>query len=225
MGLWPTQGDEKRLLFSNDCRWRHRPPLCHLDRSAAQWRDLRFAVPSWKCFSTEESWAFGPPKVMKNGSCSATTVDGSTALPFVISTEAQRSGEICGSAVPSWKCFFDRGVMGLWPTQGDEKRLLFSNYSRWSTALPFVISTEAQRSGEICGPFLGMVFDRGIMGLWPTQGDEKRLLFSNNCRWKHRPPLCHLDRSAAQWRDLRFSGPFLEMCFRPRSHGPLAHPR
>jgi hypothetical protein len=25
------------------------------------------------------------------------------------------------------------------------------------------------------------------------------------------PTLCHLDRSAAQWRDLRFSGPFLEM--------------
>jgi hypothetical protein len=28
------------------------------------------------------------PLVMKNGSCSATTVDGGTALPFVISTEA-----------------------------------------------------------------------------------------------------------------------------------------
>ena len=36
----------------------------------------------------------GPPKVMKNGSYSATTLPGSTALPFVISTEAQRSGEI-----------------------------------------------------------------------------------------------------------------------------------
>ena len=44
------------------------------------------------------------------------------------------------------------GVMGLWPTQGDEKRLLFSNdSSHGSTGLPFVISTEAQRSGEICG--------------------------------------------------------------------------
>jgi hypothetical protein len=31
---------------------------------------------------------------MKNGSCSATIVPGSAALPFVISTEAQRSGEI-----------------------------------------------------------------------------------------------------------------------------------
>ena len=38
-----------------------------------------------------ESWACGPPKVMKNGSCSATTVPGSTALPFVISTEVERS--------------------------------------------------------------------------------------------------------------------------------------
>jgi hypothetical protein len=32
--------------------------------------------------------------------------------------------------------------------------------------------------------------------------------------------LCHLDRSAAQWRDLRFSGPFLEMFFdRPKRNG------
>jgi hypothetical protein len=30
--------------------------------------------------------AFGPPKVMKNTSYSATTLPGSTALPFVIST-------------------------------------------------------------------------------------------------------------------------------------------
>jgi hypothetical protein len=36
----------------------------------------------------------GPPKVMKNGSYSATTLPGSTDLPFVISTGAQRSGEI-----------------------------------------------------------------------------------------------------------------------------------
>jgi hypothetical protein len=34
---------------------------------------------------------------MKDGSCSATTVPGSAALPFVISTGAQRSGEICGA--------------------------------------------------------------------------------------------------------------------------------
>jgi hypothetical protein len=34
------------------------------------------------------------PKVMKNGSCSATTLSGSASLPFVVSTGAQRSGEI-----------------------------------------------------------------------------------------------------------------------------------
>ena len=61
-----------------------------LDRKSggAQWRDLCVDALSWECFSTEESWAFGPPKVMKNGSYSATTLPGSTALPFVISTEA-----------------------------------------------------------------------------------------------------------------------------------------
>jgi hypothetical protein len=39
--------------------------------------------------------------------------------------------------------------MGLRPTQGDEKRLLFSNYSLGKRPLsPLVIPTGAQRSGE-----------------------------------------------------------------------------
>src|ERR1700721_2889929 len=42
----------------------------------------------------------------ENDSCSATALPESTALPFVISTEAKRSGEICGKAVLSRKCFF-----------------------------------------------------------------------------------------------------------------------
>jgi hypothetical protein len=59
--------------------------------------------------------------------------------------------------------------------------------------------------------------------LRPTQGDEKRLLFSYYCPWKHDPPPCHRDRSEAQWRDLRFSGPFLEMFFdRTNACRPLA---
>src|ERR1700733_12969699 len=62
-------------------------------------------------------WA-GEVKAMKNGSCSATTVAGSAALPFVISTGSQRSGEICGVRGPS---------LGR-RSQGDEKRVLFSNY-------------------------------------------------------------------------------------------------
>jgi hypothetical protein len=51
------------------------------------------------------------------------------------------------------------------------------------------------------------------MGPGPTQGYENRLLSSNYSSWKHRPSLCHPDRSAAQWRDLRFGGSFLEMFF------------
>ena len=47
------------------------------------------------------------------------------------------------------------------------------------------------------------------MGLWPTQGDEKRFLFSGSASL----PPCHPDRSAAQWRDLRFGGSPLEMFF------------
>ena len=160
-------------------------------------------------------WA-GEVKAMKNGSCSATTVAGSAALPFVISTEAQRSGEICGSAVPSWECFSTEESWAHWPTKDDEKRLLFSNYSPWKHRPPLCHldrSAAQWRDLRFSGPFLEMFFDRGIMGLWPTQGDEKRLLFSNYSPWKRRPTLCHLDRSAAQWRDLRFSGPFLEMFF------------
>jgi hypothetical protein len=41
--------------------------------------------------------------------------------------------------------------MGLRPTQGDEKRLLSEAALHGNAALPFVISTEAKRSGEICG--------------------------------------------------------------------------
>src|ERR1700728_2992774 len=120
---------------------------------------------------------------MKNGSCSATTVAGSAALPFVISTGApkERSGEICGFSGP----FLEK------LTQRDEKRVLVSNYCRGSAALPFVISTGApkERSGEICG-FSGSFLEK------LTQRDEKRVLFSNYCRWERRPPLCHLDRSS-----------------------------
>jgi hypothetical protein len=68
---------------------------------------------------------------------------------------------------------------------------------RATTALPFVISTEAQRSGEICGP----------RSLCSTPGHDD-------------PPRCHLDRSAAKWRDLRSSFPLL--CSGPRRPSPLS---
>src|SRR5580658_5001928 len=51
----------------------------------------------------------------ENDSCSATALPESTGLPFVISTEAKRSGEICGKAVLSRKCFFNRGFWAFCP--------------------------------------------------------------------------------------------------------------
>jgi hypothetical protein len=48
------------------------------------------------------SGGLGADKVMNNGLCSATTVPGSAALAFVISTGAQRSGEICGFSPQPW---------------------------------------------------------------------------------------------------------------------------
>src|ERR1700721_1842743 len=109
---------------------------------------------------------------MKNGGCSATTVAGSAALPFVISTGAQRSGEICG----------------------------------------------------VSGPFLEMFFDRRSNGPLSAQGDEKRFS-SNYCCWKRRPPLCHLDRSAAEWRDLRCQRSFPGNVFRPEKSWAKGPPK
>ena len=42
---------------------------------------------------------------MKNASVRQPLLYRTVALPFVIPTEAKRSGGICSSADPSWKCF------------------------------------------------------------------------------------------------------------------------
>jgi hypothetical protein len=97
MGLRPTQGDEKRVLYQQ---------LLLLE-----------APPCPLSSRPEKSWAFGPPKVMKNTFCSATTLNGSAALPFVISTGApkERSGEICGVSGPFLGMFFDRAPKACGP--------------------------------------------------------------------------------------------------------------
>jgi len=52
----------------------------------------------------EESWACGPPKVIKNTSSGIHSLW--NRYPFlVIPTGAKRSGGTCGSADPSWRCF------------------------------------------------------------------------------------------------------------------------
>ena len=48
-----------------------------------------------------------------NRSYSAATLPGSTALPFVIWTEAQRSGEICGFSGPFLEMFFLQSKGGV----------------------------------------------------------------------------------------------------------------
>src|ERR1700684_617498 len=68
---------------------------------------------------------------------------------------------------------------------------------RATTTLPFVISTGAKRSGEICGS--------SSQTSAPCHND---------------PPLCHLDRSEAQWRDLRYF--FLNLCTVPQRPSPLS---
>jgi hypothetical protein len=53
-----------------------------------------------------------------------------------------------GHPLKVWRVqrIFDRGIMGLRPTQGDEKPLLFSNYSLWKRHPPLVIPSEAEGS-------------------------------------------------------------------------------
>jgi hypothetical protein len=71
-----------------------------LDRKSggAQWRvcpersrmgTCGSAALSWRWYFDRGIMAFGPPKVMKNGSCSVTTLPGSTALP--LSSRPERS--------------------------------------------------------------------------------------------------------------------------------------
>src|SRR5580693_5150101 len=163
---------------------------------------------------------------MKNGSCSATTVAGSAALPFVISTGAQRSGEICGVSGPSLGGRSQGDETGpvqqpllleappsplsSRPERSGVERSAVSAVLSWkcvsaevmkngscsattvagSAALPFVISTGAQRSGEICGvsgPFLGNV---------STEVMKNGSCSATTVAGSAALPLCHFDRSA-----------------------------
>jgi hypothetical protein len=64
--------------------------------------------------------------------------------------------------------------MGLRPTQGDEKASVRQPLS--TEPLPFPLSSRAKpRDLQFSGPFVEMFFDQSCIGLWLTQGDEKRL--------------------------------------------------
>jgi hypothetical protein len=47
-----------------------------------------------------------------------------------------------------------------------------------------------------------------VMGLRPTQGDDKRLLSSNRSLWKRRPPLCHPERTRISY----YAAPTMAAC-------------
>src|SRR5580658_1440765 len=184
-------------------------------------------------FRPEKSWAFAAPKVMKNGFCSATPLNGSAALPFVISTGApkERSGEICVPAVLSWECFSTGEVMGLRCPQGDEKWVLFGNPTQWKRRPPLC---HLDRSSE-GAQWRDLRFQRSFPGnvFRPEESWAKGLpKVMKNSFWS----AIILNGSAAlpfvistgaqrSGEICGVSGPFLEMFFDRRSHGPSGRPR
>src|SRR6202789_2663445 len=154
--------------FSNDYPRKRPSPLCHLDRSAAQWRDLRFS------------------RLVRNFTKarhprSATTIPGSAPLPFVISTAAQRSGEIC--VFPGW----------------------YETSPRRAIRVRQRLSPEAPLSPLSSRPERRAVERSAFFPVGTKLHQGAPSAFGNDYPRKRPSPLCHLDRSAAQWRDLRFS--------------------
>ena len=99
------------------------------------------------------------------------------ALPFVISTGAHPDFLLRAAATTTYAVFLKK--------PHDVNQRHESRQEIWGAQW---------RDLRFSGPLVEIIFDRGIMGLRPTQGDEKRVLLSNYCPWKHCPPLCHLDR-------------------------------
>jgi hypothetical protein len=96
------------------------------------------------------------------------------ALLLPLSSRPERSGaerSLCGCLF--LEMFFDGAIMGRWPgqrpTYEDENGFYSATSLPGSAAPPFVISTGAQRSGEISVwmPLLGNVFRRSVPG-FPT---------------------------------------------------------
>ena len=115
------------------------------------------------------------------------------APPSPLSSRPKRSavGEICGSAALPWICF--RPSEAEWR----DLRLLCRRGPQPRNTRP--------RNRIVIRPEESWAFTPKVMKNW--------VLFGNHTQWKRHPPLCHLDRSVAQWRDLRSRGPFLGMFF------------
>jgi hypothetical protein len=61
MGRRHIQADENQLPVSNYSPRKHRPPPCHPDRSAAQWRDLRCAPRTSQIAAADQTDGSGSP--------------------------------------------------------------------------------------------------------------------------------------------------------------------
>src|SRR3984957_154555 len=104
----------------------------------------------------------------ENGPCSATTNPRNAALPFVISTEAQRSGEIRGLPCPEYCC----GPYRPYPLPSRPKRTRISYFALLATTTCAALRKESR---------MQIIKATGL----------------------------HRKFGGAKWRDPRVSGPFL----------------
>jgi hypothetical protein len=91
-------------------------------RRSSSRRHATAMLPDYKFVIPEESWACGPPRLMKNAFCPATALHGSAPLPFVIPSAAEGSAVLCTSnrstrERPSPPCHPDPSEPGFPATQ------------------------------------------------------------------------------------------------------------
>jgi hypothetical protein len=148
----------------------YKPPTpkqnCHPDRSAAKWRDLQFHSRTQRISRMQRTISHLPFTVESDGylsevlSIHIANATQSTTLPFVIPTEAQRSGGICsapfGPPESSVTHPSAQTELSSRPQRSEVEGPAVSFRHKPTFAeranLPFVIPTEAQRSGGICSP-------------------------------------------------------------------------
>jgi hypothetical protein len=109
MGLRPTQGDEKRVLFSNYCCWKRRPPLLSSrpERSVVERSAVSAVLPlgmffdraqrrGGTCGSAVSSWAI-PVQQLRSPEAPSSPLSSRPERSVV-----ERSAV---SAVLPWECF------------------------------------------------------------------------------------------------------------------------
>ena len=149
----------------------------------------------------ERSWARGPLKRMKIG---LRKVWSAITPNFVVSTGAKRSGEICGFPHLAQRARQIWGTLDWWPFWIHTSSRFrvphpcvarVGDHNSWQSRPSRMIFERAKRRGA------SHISTGVFMGSRPTQEDENRVEEGLVGYYTY---LCHLDRSEAQWRDLRF---------------------